>query len=619
MDGFLLYDGESELEDNCMDFFLRKITETLCEKDITNTDLFDVDEIFLSLDKDVKERMIAQGETWFDKELPRLPMSLYLEYERNGNRINFEEKYFLRRGALVQTVCAELCENKGRFLPLITDICYEICNETVWWVPAHNKYEDTVTKPRPDTTRPVLALFSAETGAILTAVTFALQDKLSGELLDTVYAKIKNRVYYPYENVFLFWKGVEGRQLNNWGPWCTQSVLISYFLQEKFHENRNSKTTLLTVMHQASWTLDYFISRYGIDGGCDEGPGYFHHAGLCYYVCLLVLNSVTGGAYNGVLEQPKIKNVIKYIWDLNMEGDFYANFGDGGANLVSKDLIKYSFARDTKNEPMTRSFARTWLARNIDEQYALRPIDRKTMFDTILTCKLAKEVKSLDLGDTTGEERHNASYPSIGRYVLRNNGKVVAIAAGSNNESHNHNDCGSFIYTVGHDQIFIDVGAELYTKQTFSKDRYKIWTMQSFYHNLSNFGNNMQMAGEQYRAKVEEVTDDHITMELRDAYEMKDLASYKRAITLGDDGLCVEDTVDCPSTATLSLMVREEPVVKNGKLLLNKGKYELKGSFSMDDVTIEPIPISDRKLRGYLPPTIYRILVAYTDTIRIVV
>ena len=593
-----------------MDFMIRNITDSLNEKDLQDISIFNVKNIFGSLNNDIKMLMIKKGEEWLIKPFPQLPMSLYLEFERNGNRSQYEEKYFSRRIALRSVIFAELVENKGRFIDKITDFLYEISNETVWWVPAHNRYENGDTLLFPDATRPVLALFSAETGAILTVASYLLQDYLSEELQDYIYMKVQQRIYNPYENDYCFWKGVVGRNLNNWGPWCTQNCLISYFFQEKNHENRNDKTRLLIAMRQASWTLDYFISGYGTDGGCDEGPGYFHHSGLTFYISILLLNAVTNGAYKSIFKIPKVQNIIGYIWDLNIEEDNFANFGDSSSIIIYNDLIKYSFAKSVDNENLMLSFVKKWRTRTLEAKYLLQDKDSRNLFEHVLNLKLSEEVKDIKLNSFKLTHRNHAFYPSIGRYVFRNNNNVVAVAAGTNNESHNHNDCGSFIYTTGNHQVCIDIGTGAYTKKTFSKDRYSIWTMQSSYHNLTNFGDNQQKAGERYHAEVINLTNNSIEMELSTAYEIPELKSYRRKISLNDKGLNLQETIDYSGTATLSLILYDKPNITEGKIILFNGENII---YCNAIVVCEEIRIEDNKLRRYLPAIIYRILISYKD------
>ncbi|MBP3240331.1 MAG: heparinase II/III family protein [Oribacterium sp.] len=89
------------------------------------------------------------------------------------------------------------------------------------------------------------------------------------------------------------------------------------------------------------------------------------------------------------------------------------------------------------------------------------------------------------------------------------------------------NDVGSFILYKNKKPFIIDLGVGSYTKKTFSKDRYDIWTMQSQYHNLPNFYDAeghliMEHDGEDFRATdvichMDE-TGAELSMELRKAY-----------------------------------------------------------------------------------------------------
>jgi len=67
-------------------------------------------------------------------------------------------------------------------------------------------------------------------------------------------------------------------------------------------------------------------------------------------------------------------------------------------------------------------------------------------------------------------------------------------------ESHNHNDVGHFIVFAGGKPLLVDAGVELYSRKTFSRERYDIWTMQSQYHNLPTVNGAMQQNGREFRA-----------------------------------------------------------------------------------------------------------------------
>ncbi len=114
---------------------------------------------------------------------------------------------------------------------------------------------------------------------------------------------------------------------------------------------------------------------------------------------------------------------------------------------------------------------------------------------SLLCCnELAKATPKHDMPDVTW-------YPETEFCYMKNkNGMFVAAKGGFNNESHNHNDVGTFSLYVNTIPVIIDAGVGTYTKQTFGKDRYTIWTMQSNYHNLPMISGVPQKFGQEYKA-----------------------------------------------------------------------------------------------------------------------
>ena len=85
-------------------------------------------------------------------------------------------------------------------------------------------------------------------------------------------------------------------------------------------------------------------------------------------------------------------------------------------------------------------------------------------------------------------------------YMLNSDGWFVAAKGGHNNESHNHNDIGTFTLYVNGTPMFVDAGVGTYTKKTFSKERYTIWSMCSDWHNLPVINGVTQKNGAEYRS-----------------------------------------------------------------------------------------------------------------------
>ena len=77
----------------------------------------------------------------------------------------------------------------------------------------------------------------------------------------------------------------------------------------------------------------------------------------------------------------------------------------------------------------------------------------------------------------------------------------MELWGGHDNESHNHNDVGSFIVYHDAHPVIIDIGVGTYTSLTFSKRRYELFNCRSAYHNVPLVNGMEQHDGKQYRAK----------------------------------------------------------------------------------------------------------------------
>lgn len=118
------------------------------------------------------------------------------------------------------------------------------------------------------------------------------------------------------------------------------------------------------------------------------------------------------------------------------------------------------------------------------------------------------------------------------------NGFFVSAKGGHNDESHNHNDIGSFVVYTNGCPVIVDAGVESYTAKTFSAQRYDIWTMQSGYHSLlPTFDGVMQAPGSTYNAEnvvyhVDEASA-QLRLDIAPAYPAKaNVETWLRTLTL---------------------------------------------------------------------------------------
>jgi hypothetical protein len=202
-------------------------------------------------------------------------------------------------------------------------------------------------------------------------------------------------------------------------------------------------------------------------------------------------------------------------------------------------------------------------------------------------------------------------------------GLYLAAKGGHNNESHNHNDVGTFIVYYNGEPVLIDVGVETYTRKTFSSQRYEIWTMQSAYHNLPTIGAIMQAPGRKHAATNVVCTMDdkyaRLQLDIADAYPgAASVKTWKRTIEL-ERGIQVSITDDFrllrENEVNLSLMT---PLTVNtsssGKILLSgNGKYagpDIKILYDTGKLEAgsEEIRITDRRLKNTWGDRLFRIM-----------
>lgn len=79
-------------------------------------------------------------------------------------------------------------------------------------------------------------------------------------------------------------------------------------------------------------------------------------------------------------------------------------------------------------------------------------------------------------------------------------GLILAAKAGHNAENHNHNDVGQFIILLDGQPCIVDVGIGLYSRATFSDQRYSLWPIRGSAHNLPVINGFEQVAGRDRKA-----------------------------------------------------------------------------------------------------------------------
>ncbi|MBN2883926.1 MAG: heparinase II/III family protein, partial [Clostridia bacterium] len=450
------------------------------------------------ISSDLSAKYIKTAEDYLNFDFPILKATDFMEYYRTGNRTGYQNLYDHRRHALNIAMLAELFENKSRFIDLIIDMVWLLCEQTTWIIPAHNRvagYQHQ-SRPLPDYDNPIVALMSADVAASLALAYYFFKDsfdKVASQISTRIKSELQRRILKPYrDHTDYWWMGFmheEKEQLNNWNPWINSNVLMVLLLIEDNKEERFYQLRKLTE------SLDRYIDSYPDDGGCDEGPGYWGRAGASCFECLDLLYDLSNGNID-IFSDSKIINMSKYIYRAHITGPYFVNFADAGPRVAASPSLIYRFSKFVKDD-VGMAFG-AHLYKTIDDNTALgrfgiiRPLHEAQTRDEIIAY------------GTEYKPEKSAFLPDIEVAFLRSDSKngelYTAVKGGNNRENHNHNDVGNFIVYGAGKPFVIDVGAKEYTKKTFSSERYEIWNNNSRWHNVPEINDQEQVYGHEYKA-----------------------------------------------------------------------------------------------------------------------
>ena len=571
-------------------------------------------EAWEGLDSETRSELIRRGEAFLGFDYPYLKATDFCEFSRTGNRVNYENKLFIKRKALDALVLAECAEHSGRFMDDIINGIFAICDETAWQLPAHNSYVRNAPQLiLPDTSNPVIELFSCEAASVLAVAHYLLKDELdafSPFICSRIVEEVKKRVIIPYTTKHFWWMGKGKEEMCNWTIWCTQNVLLSAFLLP-FSDNTRHK-----VFKKACASTDFFLKDYGDDGCCDEGAQYYRHAGLCLFQTLDILCRITDRYFNSLWDNEKIKNIALYILNVHVNDKYYINFADCSPVAGRAGVREYLFGKACGLNNLSK-FAALDYKRNPDK---FQPEENNLYY------RLQEVFTRMDIlsEDTDAPIFHPpVFYSSVGLWIARNDTYTAAAKCGDNNDSHNHNDTGSITLYKNGSPLLVDIGVESYTKKTFSAQRYEIWTMQSAYHNLPTINGSMQMTGADYRATEvsHSFTEDggKISMDIAKAYPSDaHIEKYTRSVVLSDFGLKITDNWSFDDnenhSVILNLITYEKPLIStdapNTLLIGELASLSLSSGYSAGDVQIEELAITDPRLMQCWKHSLYRIRIS---------
>jgi len=393
------------------------------------------------------------------------------------------------------------------------------------------------------------------------ALTVAQRDRIRGALLEKVITRVRGN--YEYH-----WWATAYRC--NWCGVCNSGVGLAGLAL------LTEDPQLTDVVSESYNRINSLFNELGIDGGWQEGGGYWNYGVSTSAFFADALKRLTGNKYNLFENERLKKNPVNFPVFISVPGKGSLNFEDsGGGRLGSTYLIN-------KLAVETNSGLAAWYRNEFFKE-------GQDMFDIIWPRPVIKP-----------EPPVNASmhFRTIDWWVMRSDLKdeakvLVAGKAGKNDDPHHgHLDIGQFIVYRAGDYFITDIGSGSYDEKYFDDVRWDYPQASSIGHNVIFVNGEKQLPGKMRKqpynydigGKVLKFSTsekmDYVLMDPSKAYPGNDLKGWRRHVTLEKpDIIVVVDEVK--AAAGSELEVRFHPgvaaEVKENYVLLtgNKGKMAL--------------------------------------------
>lgn len=497
-----------------------------------------------------------EGNRLLGRPIPVLSQEIYDLFETNGNRLVYERLYFERRSRLTSFALLHcLYPDVSEYRQSLMETIEAILEEMTWCLPAHMRGQSVDRH---------IDLFASETGFALAEILTITESSLPLALREAITAQIERRLFIPYlddQYPPYHWETAD----HNWAAVCAGSIGSAALLLELDSDRKAA------VIQRAVGTMNHYLSGFGEDGACAEGPGYWNY-GFGYYVYFAdLLKRATGGKAD-MLNSEHVRNIARFQQKAYLVQNRPANFSDAAPHVsVNIGLSDY-------------------LAFHI-EGVTIAPISIRAGFTDDHCSRFAHALRNLvwyrpdapRQADWAGGSWYLADAQWLISRVSHTAGSFgFAAKGGHNNEPHNHIDVGHYILIADDDPAFaVDLGSGEYTAQYFGEGRYNYDCTGAQGHSLPIVKGQLQTAGAESAAFVTRVeqgeTEDRFELELAACYPGSGLSSYERQFIWRKTGLPELDVTDTFRFSQEGGAITEVIVSKCVPSVLAEGQIMLKG------------------------------------------
>ena len=292
-----------------------------------------------SLPSDVQSELVKAAEVAFTSEKYPVKTAIeYLEFSRNGNRKHYENKVTAHQQRINTLVVGNLLDHSAnhtssnKYVDEIVNGIWSLMEESTWCWPAHlsglQGSHDHLAAPG----HLAIDLGAGEIAKFVAWVRLLMAEKfdhVSKAINRRIDHELRQRIFEGFLKTNYGWEGMGGHHsVNNWNIWVNGNILKAALLTLK------DMTLFDAVLNKTLYSTDYFLDGYGEDGGCDEGPAYWRHAGGRLIEYLEALEHIFPGAKQYFSGVKLLKLIGEYSYKMHIQDHWFVNFADSNPMLT---------------------------------------------------------------------------------------------------------------------------------------------------------------------------------------------------------------------------------------------------------------------------------------------
>ncbi len=449
--------------------------------------------------KPVIDATLKNAERFMETPPPQLKFTDIHAFVVTGDRAAYQTVFYEYGARVKNFFMAYMYTKDEKYIDPLINAIWNFLDIETWALPAHVR-EDHSLEYR----REFLELCSCNYGRELGELLVLMEDKLPELVVRRLRNELRVRIIDSYKKNDFSWK----RSESNWGAVCLAGVFGAYLTVAEEEEIKEQMPSFIS-------TAECFLRGFDDEGCCKEGYAYWHYGFSYFCIFATLLRNYTNGEID-YFKNPKVHNIAKFQENMAINETQCICFSDCGHDFnpdpVLSHLLKTVYP-DVQIPP------RGAPARDLElhDVFSLNP--------SLLGAKL--ELKSFTYHENQWFIHHGAEYS-------------VACKAGCNNEPHNHNDIGSFVFSQNGKVSFTDAGSGQYTRQYFSAERYECLEPSSRSHSVPIINGKYQIPSKE-KSTVLTDTQDVYEFTMQNAYSDESLKSLVRKFDCSGDKLLITD------------------------------------------------------------------------------